>query len=513
MEIDNTFELIKSLNRNEKRYFNLFSSVQEGEKSYMQIFKLLDEAHEYSEEDILKQIEDPNVKKQYRVFKTYLYNNLLESLLIYNLKKDPRTQVKKHALEIKILYEKGLYTNAFRRVRKAKKEAYENELYSDLLDIIHFERLLIIRKLENYTEEISRLNEELSLLIRIIENINAYILLLDKISIIYFNNPASRSEKEIELLNEHFNSPLLSNEKKALSERALNFYYNILFYKYQYQDDHKAAHHITKQWVELGQKQYKILKQNKPFVTILGNYLSSCVLAKEFKDFPQYLHKLKSLKPDDENEELLIQETSLMFEIHYLDAIGDFNKALNLTAEVEQLLALNSSSKNVMFNYITLFMSAVILFLHKEYKKALNLLNIILNDKDEIREDLKSFGKLIRLLIFYEMKNIEVLNYEVNNMNRQYKKVSEHEFEKVFLKFMGKIINQVDAKRTNAEFISFHEQLTTLFQSNPFEKKALSYFNFLLWLQSKVDHTDMLQLLKEEKTQQEKVRSSVSKSV
>lgn len=509
MENDNTFELIKSLDRNEKRYFNLFANVQEGEKSYMQIFNLLDEATEYSEQAIIEKIKDPNVKKQYRVFKTYLYNNLLESLLIYNLKKDPRTQVKKHALEIKVLFEKGLYENAFRRVRKAKKEAYEHELYHDLLDIIYFERVLIIRKLDNYTDEISRINEELTKLIKIIENINSYILLLDQVSIIYFNNPASRSQQDIELLNKLFINELLLNENNALSDRALNFYYNILFYKYQYTGDFNQAFEVSLKWVTLGLKQHKVLKQNKPLITILGNYLNACILAKKYKDIPQYIIKLKSLKPDDDNEQLLIQETSLFYELQYLDSIGDYKKALLLTTDVERLLALKVSTKNILFNTVTLFMSATILFLHKEYKKSLSLLNIIINDKDNIRDDIKEFAKLVRLLIYYEIKNIEVLSYEINNMTRYIRKKEGFEFEKIFLKFLGKLIKQTDISETQDEFSAFYDTALALFKSNEFENKVLSYFDFSLWLKAKINKKDMLLLVIESKEKHAKEVSMV----
>ena len=73
------FELIKSLTKGEKRYFNLFAnrSNSNTDNVYLKIFEILDGQLYYNESTLLEKLSATSNKLQINVLKNYLYNLIL----------------------------------------------------------------------------------------------------------------------------------------------------------------------------------------------------------------------------------------------------------------------------------------------------------------------------------------------------------------------------------------------------------------------------------------------------
>ncbi|MGZ6540063.1 MAG: hypothetical protein ACXVEB_16925, partial [Bacteroidia bacterium] len=83
---DNLFQLIKSLNKSEKRYFNLYASRHTiGEKNnYIILFEAIDKQSEYDEELILKQFKKETFVNKFSIAKSRLYDVVLDSLTAFH---------------------------------------------------------------------------------------------------------------------------------------------------------------------------------------------------------------------------------------------------------------------------------------------------------------------------------------------------------------------------------------------------------------------------------------------
>ena len=86
---DQTFTLIKSLTKAEKRNFKLYATrIQSKEElKFVQLFEVIDKISQYDEEVILKRL--PDIKRrQLPNLKRHLYKQILSSLRLIHIQKN-----------------------------------------------------------------------------------------------------------------------------------------------------------------------------------------------------------------------------------------------------------------------------------------------------------------------------------------------------------------------------------------------------------------------------------------
>ena len=108
---DQLFQLIKSLNKSEKRYFNLYASRHTlGEKNnYVILFDAIDKQNEYDEASILKQFKKEAFINKFSITKARLYDVILDSLTAFHSASSIDAQLKRDLHCAEILYKKTLY--------------------------------------------------------------------------------------------------------------------------------------------------------------------------------------------------------------------------------------------------------------------------------------------------------------------------------------------------------------------------------------------------------------------
>jgi hypothetical protein len=91
------------------------------------------------------------------------------------------------------------------------------------------------------------------------------------------------------------------------------------------------------------------------------------------------------------------------------------------------------------------------------------------------------------------------LEYNIKSTKR-FLTVRKRDFklETVFLTEMRKLVKSKNLEKQKAQFINFRENLLKVFKEHPNEKIALDYFNFILWLDSKIQNKSYTKLLMEQ---------------
>ena len=79
---DETFDLIKSLGANEKRFFQLFAKLRKGEKNYMRVFSVMDKMKGYDARKISRQFAGTGVNLSSE--KKYLQKQIMKSLRLFH---------------------------------------------------------------------------------------------------------------------------------------------------------------------------------------------------------------------------------------------------------------------------------------------------------------------------------------------------------------------------------------------------------------------------------------------
>ncbi|HET6992917.1 MAG TPA: hypothetical protein VFJ43_16395, partial [Bacteroidia bacterium] len=139
-------QLIKSMSMSEKRHFKLYSAghINGDSKNYLRLFDAIDKQENYNEEEIKSGFGEETFIRHLPSEKNYLYQNLLESLNAFHKEK---TFLARHAnflISIELLFNRGLFGQCMKLIRKAKAEALLNEKFSLFLVILRWETLIYI---------------------------------------------------------------------------------------------------------------------------------------------------------------------------------------------------------------------------------------------------------------------------------------------------------------------------------------------------------------------------------
>src|SRR6185503_9961139 len=115
------FDLVKSLDKNEKRFISMFASVQAGEKKYMKLFEVIDKQEKYDEGKIKARFKGEKFINQLTFTKNYLYNFILRGLNIYHSQSSVDAQLKEMIRSAELLLERSLLKQSRSLLQKARE--------------------------------------------------------------------------------------------------------------------------------------------------------------------------------------------------------------------------------------------------------------------------------------------------------------------------------------------------------------------------------------------------------
>jgi len=195
---DALFQLVKSLEKSEKRNFKLYikrNSASEDLQS-IQLFDALDKMEEYDEAQLLKKSKSLK-KQQLSNAKAHLYREILTSLRLIRQEANVDIQLHEQLDYARILYNKGLYLQSLKVLDKIKENAKAQNQITFLLQILFFEKTIeeldITRSIQDMAD---RLRSE-------VDDVNAHLQLMSKLSNLalqlyswYIRNGVARNEKD-----------------------------------------------------------------------------------------------------------------------------------------------------------------------------------------------------------------------------------------------------------------------------------------------------------------------------
>ena len=180
---DALFQLIKSLEKAEKRHFKIYikrSSANE-ELKVIQLFDALDKMQEYDEQILFKKISSLN-KSKLANLKSHLYAELLASLRLLKSRDNIDLQLSEYLDDARILYNKGLKLQSLRILEKAKDLARTNQKFNTLVQLISLEKkietLHITRSSTEKTRQLAEESMEVSRHIERVTRLSSLALLL-----------------------------------------------------------------------------------------------------------------------------------------------------------------------------------------------------------------------------------------------------------------------------------------------------------------------------------------------
>jgi hypothetical protein len=493
---DSLFQLIKSLSTSEKRYFKLFGLKDSAKKesNYIKLFNAIDKQDKYDEEKIRKTLSKEFFVKNLAVEKHYLYQVILESLSVYYKDISVESTIMKLRQHTEVLRSKGMTDQSLNILNKAKRLAYENERYSELLSLLSMERLISWRE-KGRAEEI---HKEQKIVMEQYNYLTELKYLVDYIGAEFLRLGPPRKESDYEHIFPLFEHPILNIPEEKLSFSSKQNFYSVKYLEYQIKGDYQSMYESASKMVAIFEdKPEKITLNPLGYLGGLQNYIYSCYRIQKWKEVYKDVKKINAVSVKSVEIEIRKFFISTFASLAALNASGEFDKGKSLADQVEAGLEKYKGKIRVHNEFILYSILFTNYFGTGNYKKALACHNRMASHENySVKSDFFSMTKIFLLLVYYEMKNMASLEYALISTYRHLlKKERLFEFEKAIIDFIKKTAEIGPGTNMKPYFKKLRDEFIEI-AKNPYEKNALGHFDFISWVESKVENKSFGEILK-----------------
>lgn len=502
---DHLVQLINSLSKSEKRHFRLFVRRNQASEDilFLQLFDLLEKSGEYNEEKILKTI--PDIKKrQLSNLKAHLYKQLLISLRLLTKNHDEEIENRERIDFAKVLYNKGLYRQALEILERVKKRSIEASQTALVFEIAEFEKLIegqyITNSVENRAET---LTEEAAEYLGLMTDEHRFSNLALQLYGLYLKVGYVRNEKDYIFIKNFFEKSLPKTPYEQLSFMGKVYWCQCYAWYHFISQDFLNGYRYGQRWVDLFEEAPEMIKLRPSFyIHALHNLLNSLSNLLYFEKFDVVLQELEAF-PKKYNLKQNKNIEGLWTGFYYIQIIkkhfmfGTFDKGLKAVASLKKLLLTNPHNWDDRRMMVFHYRLACLHFGAGEYEKAIDYLNLIINQKSpDYREDIQSFARILNLIAHFELGNDQLVEYQVKSVYRFLAKMEDlHEIQKEIFKFVRKL-SRIKREHLKDEFIKLKVKLEKV-RHKPYESRAFLYLDIISWLESKITDRSLQEIIQE----------------
>ncbi|MFN8322706.1 MAG: hypothetical protein U0T74_08625 [Chitinophagales bacterium] len=442
------FLLIKNLSGAEKRYFKVWAQRHViGEKNkYEQLFDLIDALpdHEpYNETNLKQQLTDEQMLKNFADEKKNLHELVMKAMRSFYHDKTIDHQIDNLLLDEEFYRQKRLNNLRQKAIDKGKKLAVKYDKLPALLTLIEREMTL---QIEWQQDELKTLSDRINL-----QEQQALNQLQILASLRYFSNrlfiqvrisTAQSSELLRKESSRILQEPIVKNYQPGNNFHADRHYYRIHAMHHRIHRHMDQHQHYTKLVFELYDIHFPHQQQNSPssYKISLFNYLNACFAAGDLKPFPALLKKARAIPATNRDEEGEDWQNLIHLELIYLSNMGLLNQATQMATDIETGLKKYAHKVNMARQLAICYNLAAAFFVSGQWNRALDYYLKILQDKTDARQDLKTNSELLQLAIQYELKNYDLAEYQLRNIERRFAKQPDKEDYKLFFKYLRQLI-------------------------------------------------------------------------
>ncbi|MBI2271832.1 MAG: hypothetical protein HYU69_15935 [Bacteroidetes bacterium] len=508
---EDIFLLIRSLIPAEKRYFKVYSDLHAftgDKKKYIKLFDAIDSLPEYDENELRKKLSGESFATKLKKPKRYLSEAILKSLERYHSNDSVDIILAQKLQRIEILYRKNLNSIALKIIHSALKMAVEHESTLYVLKLLSWksEILKLSEKINDIKVYINTgFSEEFDQLKMYLDHRRYYELVYRLIPLIK-TQQVVRDSGSVEEIKKILRHPLVNKvNKKALPYTLLKYYYNVMSIGTREIGDWKRSHMFRLEVVKyLERDRSKLNLRATPYIQAIHNLLISSKHLNRDKEYDLYFNKAQAFingLPKKYRTKIILHEYFRLI-VSYMEnqlRLFNYGKVINVTIEMERLTKDPSlvSIENHLYFYYYAFHAY---FNLGEYREALKYLNKIVGfSNNEILQDYVFISWILTLIVHYELGNTELLK-GLSKTTQRYllkKKGKVYKFEMLLIDLFGKLIHVSSSKRDRIEiFKEARQKLGTVFK-NTSEAQVLEYFDFLSWLDSKIENRSFAEVVKE----------------
>jgi hypothetical protein len=486
------FELIKSMNQGEKRYFKRLSTLrsESEESNYVKLFNAIEKSKKYNEKALIAEFG----KKFYAQYKRHLFTKVLEALRGMKDAHSVEMQVRSLINESEVLIERSLFKSAMVHIRNAGKKAEKYELfleqirsYSVELDVLSRENDLtnFRQRIAYYKELNKKISEKIDNQLQFEELYSQFVQWNHSIELI-------RSEEELVALSVVLSSSLLENESKAFSLKSKIHYYYIHGLGCFFKGDFATSLSYFKKQKEIIEEHPWMNINQLTVLKCLGNI---CLLSLKNNDtlrFERAYETFLSYKVSGSYQEYYQWYLSYFLKLMSLNSVTENDKGIEFIEKNEKknkAVRLWIREHDTMYTEYCYSIFKIVEFylLGKQPRQALKNINDFLNNAQvNLKQDTYCIARIINLLIHFELANVELIENEIKSVHRFLSQRDRiYGFDRSVLQFLNKAIN-IPAGLGYKELLGvLHSEWEELKQDK-YEKHVFEYFDFTGWLSLKI---------------------------
>ena len=502
---DILFQLIKSLEKAEKRHFKLYINRSSGNEDLkiVRLFDILDKQDIYDEKSLLKKMPGTEKRQLYNL-KTHLYKQILASLRLLKSADSIDLQLNEQFDYAHILYKKGLFNQSLKILDRAKETARAHQKFYFLAQVIALEKrienLHITHSIENRATILAEEANEVSRHIDMVARLSNLSLQLFSWFTLHGH---ARNEKDEAGVKEFMrqNMPQDAGRLTGFYER-LYLYQCYCWYAFIRQDFLQYYRYAQK-WVDLFHSQPLMIRvETSHYIKSLHyllnahfdlrNYKRFAIVLKEFEKFAQ-----TSRVQDHDNFRIqaFVYISTARINQHFMH--GTFREGLKLVPDIEEKMteyALFLDRHRIM---VLNYKIATLYFGSEDYSTCIDYLQKIIHDSGELRTDLQCYSRLLHLLAHYEMGNYDIMESLTKSVYRFMAKMENLTVvEEEMFRFLRHSFHNIPARRLKPELETFLQKIKHL-EKNRFETRAFAYLDIISWVESKVYGKPMSRVIHE----------------
>ncbi len=496
------FPLIKSMKPSEKRYFKVFAKkhVIRQSNNYVSLFNIIDGMQDYNEQEVRHLFKTETGSGNIAEAKYYLYRLVLKSLHSFHISSSADAKLKEQLHHVEVLYRKALYDQCLKLLAAAKAFAYRHEKHIYLMEILAWEIRIGTGEMKLPDNRLEEIFSEETNVINLYKNTALTRNLANKI---IMNQGPARKSADLQAHKAVIKNPVFRSEKNALTYESRFFFYKAFSTYCLIKGDYLNSYKFDKKFVDLIESRPQHIAESPNDYTVgLHNLALKAIYLKKYNECLEQVKKLRELpakyKLKSGHDYIKIFIRSNLAELNvYLDT-GNYKKAVLLVPSIEQGLSAYDKQISDTHKLFLYYYTAYAYLLADDNRKAIQWLNKILNTTWNTAEIVPIYARILNLIAHFQLKNYDTLDYLVKSTYRfLYKSRHLYKSESIILSFIGKKLLRVtsDAELVMA-FRELKEELTAI-SKDRFERRALEYFDFIYWLESKISNRPFAEVVKE----------------
>lgn len=501
---DILFQLIKSLEKAEKRHFKLYIKRSSGNEDLkiVRLFDALDKLKEYDDKALLKKLDDVT-KPQLANLKTHLYKQILASLRLLKSADSIDLQLNEQFDYAHILYKKGLFMQSLRIIDRAKEIARANQKFNFLPQLIALEKriegLHITRNVQFRSDALAAEANAVSRHIDMVARLSNLALQLFSWFVQHGHARNEEDEKDIRAFMKK-NLPAGAWEQTGFYEQ-LYLYQSFCWYAFIRQDFLQYYRYAEKQ-VRLFDAQPLMKRvETSHYIKAIHYLLNAHFDLRNHSGLEQTIVLMQNVAQtsrvkdhDNFRIQAFIYLSQARINRHFIQ--GSFAEGMALVPAIEKELKeydiFLDSHRVLVLNY----KFAMLCFGSGDYNRCIDYLQLIINDKTNLRYDLQCYARVVHLMAHYELHNdmlMESLTKSVYRFMAKMKNLTR--VEEAMFRFLRQSL-PLSPRKLRPEFEKLLHTIKHL-EQNRFETRAFAYLDIISWVEGKVYNKPMSEVIRE----------------